>query len=69
MKTTWLPIVDHPAIPAEQASELAETFLAGFTLAISAGELNASDEWNRLLPDLEFTQPREFLTEAWKGKP
>jgi hypothetical protein len=69
MKIPWLPIVDHPAIPAEQANALAEMFLAGFTLAISAGELNVSDEWNRLLPNVEFTQPQQFLTEAWKRKP
>ena len=69
VKTTWLPKVDHPAIPAEQANAFAESFLAGITLGIAAGALKVSDEWNRLLPDLKFTQPRQLLTEAWKAKP
>lgn len=69
MKTTWLPVVDHPAIPPEQAKAFAEMFLAGFSLGMSAGALNTSDEWNKLLPDFQFTQPRPFLTDMWKDKP
>ncbi|KAJ4176093.1 hypothetical protein NW755_014615, partial [Fusarium falciforme] len=32
---------------------------------VSAGNFEISDEWNKLLPDYEFTQPKEFLREAW----
>ena len=66
---TWLPKLTHAAIPKDQADALAGQFLAGMTLSIDAGALNVSDEWNRLFPDYEFTQPREFLTEIWKDKP
>lgn len=69
VKSTWLPKVDHPAIAADQAAGFAEMFLAGFTLGISAGALNVPDEWNRLLPDHRFQQPRQFLLGAWKGNP
>lgn len=46
-----------------------KVIVAGLLLAISAGAYNCSDEWNRLLPDYKFTQPEEFLSEAWRGKP
>lgn len=69
VKSTWLPKVSHPAIPPEQAGALAGMFLAGMSLGISCGALNVSDDFNRLFPDYEFVQPRQFLLEAWQGKP
>lgn len=42
--------------------------VAGMLLGISVGAMSVSDEWNRLLPDLEFTRAEEFLKDAWKGK-
>lgn len=64
-----MPKVDHAAIPPDQADALAGMLLAGFTLGISVGALNVSDEWNQLLPDYKFVQPRRFLSEAWQDKP
>ena len=69
VKSSWKPHVVHPSIPPEQATILAGSMLAGMTLGIRLGSLIISDEWNRLLPDYKFTQPREFLAEAWRGKP
>lgn len=69
VQSTWLPKVSHAAIPADQAEALAENLLAGMTLGISAGALNVSDEWNTLFPEYKFIQPRELLSEAWKGRP
>lgn len=69
VKSTWMPIVSHTAIPPKQAKSLATTLLSGMTLGIAAGALHVSDEWNQLLPDYKFTQPRQFLSEAWDGKP
>jgi hypothetical protein len=43
--------------------------MSGILLGISAGALDVSDEWNRLLPDYKLTQAEDFLTEAWRGKP
>jgi hypothetical protein len=67
-KCSWLPIVDHPGIPRDQAEALAPVFLAGVLLGISAGVLNVTDEWNQLLPDYQFTQAAEFLSEFWCDK-
>lgn len=68
-KCSWLPTVDHPGIPREQAEALAPMLVASMLLSISTGALKVTDEWNQLLPDYEFTQAAEFLTEAWKEKP
>ncbi|MCJ1471918.1 hypothetical protein MMC13_000559 [Lambiella insularis] len=67
-KCSWLPTVDHPGIPHEQAEALAPMLVAGMLLGTSAGALRVTDEWNRLLPDYQFTQAEEFLAEAWHGK-
>ncbi|KAK3939634.1 NAD(P)-binding protein [Diplogelasinospora grovesii] len=69
VNTTWLPKVDHPAIPAEQVEKMAAGMVAGMLLAISAGAMSVSDEWNKILPDCKFTKAEEFLAEAWRGKP
>ena len=68
-KTSWLPKVDHPSIPPEQVAVLSKTIVGGLLLAISAKAFQCSDEWNRLLPDYKFTQPEEFLSAFWRGKP
>jgi hypothetical protein len=67
-KCSWLPIVDHPGIPCNQAEALAPMFVAGMLLGISAGVLNVTDEWNQLLPDYQFSQAAEFLAEFWHDK-
>jgi len=59
----------EPAIPAEQVDELAAGMVAGMLLGISAGAMSVSDEWNRLLPNCEFTPAEDFLVEAWRGRP
>ena len=69
IKSSWKPHVTHQAIAPEQAKIIGEGLLMGMILGIRAGSLIISDEWNQLLPDYEFIQPREFLTEAWRGKP
>ena len=66
---SWLPKADHPSFTPEEGEALAASFTAGMLLGISAGGLNVSDEWNRLLPDYEFTTAEEFLAKAWRGKP
>jgi hypothetical protein len=68
VKCSWLPIVDHPGIPRGQAEALAPMFVAGVLLGISVGVLNVTDEWNQLLPDYQFNQATEFLSEFWRDK-
>ncbi|KAH8747596.1 hypothetical protein F5883DRAFT_474278 [Diaporthe sp. PMI_573] len=65
VKSSWLPNSSHHSIPPEARDALAGTMFSGFVLAFSAGIINVSDEWNRLLPDYKFTQTEEFLSEAW----
>lgn len=67
--TSWVPKLDHPSIPPEQVDMFSRIIVAGITLAIHAGAYECSDEWNQLLPDYKFTQPEEFCSEAWRGKP
>jgi hypothetical protein len=67
-KCSWLPTVDHPGIPREQAEALAPMLVAGMLLSIPTGALKVTDEWNQLLPDYHFTQAAEFLAEAWRDK-
>ena len=68
-KTSWIPKLDHPSIPPEQVEMFSRIIVAGILLAVSAKAFECSDEWNRLLPGYKFTQPEEFLSEAWRGKP
>ncbi|KAK1624400.1 NmrA-like family protein [Colletotrichum phormii] len=44
---------------------VAPSMLSGMLRGIVAGNLECSDEWNRLLPGYEFTQPEDFLATAW----
>ncbi|KAK0732089.1 hypothetical protein B0H67DRAFT_566659 [Lasiosphaeris hirsuta] len=68
LKSSWVPLLEHPAIPKDQAEFFSRMFI---TLAMQGSLANAwevSDEWNRLLPDFEFTSIEKFLTEVWAGK-
>ncbi|KAM0426413.1 hypothetical protein ACHAPT_008460 [Fusarium lateritium] len=66
VKASWMPIVTHPDVPPESREALAAGLLTGLLLGgFSAGNLKVTDEWNQLLPDYKFTQPEEFLSEAW----
>ena len=68
-KGSWVPKLDHPSLTPEQAEMLSPMMNAKILLAISEKAYRVSDEWNRLLPDYEFTGAEEFLTKAWSDKP
>lgn len=68
VKSTWLPKVEHPAIPVKQL-DLSAAIVSGVTLGMSAGAFYVSDEWNRLLPDYEMTRAEDFLGDVWGDKP
>ncbi|QKX61051.1 uncharacterized protein TRUGW13939_08197 [Talaromyces rugulosus] len=68
IQSTWRPKVDHPSMPPEQTDALAGKLLSGVLLAISAGAFQVSDEWNRLLPDYQFTGADDFLSRFWQDK-
>ncbi|ENH67087.1 hypothetical protein FOC1_g10004720 [Fusarium oxysporum f. sp. cubense race 1] len=65
VKASWLPLPEHPSIPVEMRKKVAADMIKCFLLGIKHGALRVSEEWNKLLPDYEFTQPEEFLTKAW----
>ncbi|KXH69028.1 NmrA-like family protein [Colletotrichum salicis] len=65
VKAPWLPKVEHPSIPPETLDAVAPSLLSGMLRGIVAGNLECSDQWNRLLPGYEFTQPEDFLATAW----
>ena len=68
IKAPWLPLVDHPSIPKEQAEELAPKLIAELLLALHVGAWRVETQWNRLLPGHEFTGVEGFLKEHWQGK-
>ncbi|KAI8238394.1 hypothetical protein K4K54_000007 [Colletotrichum sp. SAR 10_86] len=65
--SSWTLEVKHPSIPPETRKAVAASLLSGILLGFSAGCFNTSSEWNQLLPDFKFTQPEEFLSQAWKS--
>ncbi|KAH7156641.1 hypothetical protein EDB81DRAFT_867640 [Dactylonectria macrodidyma] len=65
IKSSWVPSVTHQSIPLESREAFAGMAVSGLLLGYSAGNFDVSDAWNKLLPDYKFTQPEEFLTEAW----
>ncbi|KAK2002115.1 NmrA-like family protein [Colletotrichum falcatum] len=64
-KAPWVPHVEHPSIPKESRDAISPRLFSGWLLGVSAGNFDISDDWNRRLPDFEFTQPEEFLATAW----
>ena len=69
LKSTWTPAFSHPSVPKEQWPAFAEMVTIGSLLAFENGGWRASDEWNKLLPDIKFKSPEVYLTEIWAGKP
>jgi hypothetical protein len=68
-ESDWMPLADHPSIPVDQRESISKFMFTRLTYALSIGCLHISDEWNKLLPDYEFTQAVPFLTGVWEGKP
>ncbi|KAK3328797.1 hypothetical protein B0H66DRAFT_596412 [Apodospora peruviana] len=65
---SWLPPLDHPSlkgVPADQMEEMKKGFWSAFLLSVAKGSWTVSNEWNQLLPDLEFTDVESFLREWW----
>jgi hypothetical protein len=67
--STWVPKIDHPSIPPDYVETASKTGVAGILLAVKEKAFESGDEWNRLLPDYEFTGAEAFLRKAWAGKP
>lgn len=66
--SSWKPKIEHPSITAEQIEELESQFVSGIVLSMGSGVMDGSDEWNKLLPEYNFTSAEAFLSEFWYGK-
>jgi hypothetical protein len=53
----------------DQAQEMLKNVLIGTLISSAKGAWDVSDEFNKLLPDFEFTKIEDFLTLIWEGKP
>lgn len=69
LNTSWMPLIDHPGMSVEERRAQAHGMTAGMLKAFNADAFHSTNEWNKLLPDLELTSAEEFLTKAWEGKP
>lgn len=69
LKASWGLKAVHQAVPEGQAAALLKAVSIGILLSSSKGAWDSSDEWNRFLPDHEFTSVEGFLSKIWEGKP
>ncbi|RYP41826.1 hypothetical protein DL768_010436 [Monosporascus sp. mg162] len=67
-KTDGITVVDLHKAPREEVETWLESALRRILLAISRGAYAVTDEWNRILPDYEFTQVGDLLKEVWGEK-
>ncbi|EAT87278.1 hypothetical protein SNOG_04887 [Parastagonospora nodorum SN15] len=68
LKTSWVPVFDHPIIPVESREEFSKTFVIEFFVAMGRGAWGVSDEFNKRFPEYKFTGVEEYLSKAWEGK-
>lgn len=59
----------HTAFTEEEAAALMKIVLIGILLSSAKGAFDVSDEFKRILPDVNFTSIEDLLAKAWDGKP
>lgn len=72
LTASWTLGARHSSFTDDQADQVAKmkrTVLIGTLLGSAKGAWDVSDEFNRLLPDYQFTQTEDFLTAVWEGRP
>ncbi|KAF5012101.1 hypothetical protein FDECE_1818 [Fusarium decemcellulare] len=68
LPVAWYPIVEHAGVPGNLREELSKLASLNFIKGTINGSWNVSDEWNKLLPRLNFTDARTYLTQVWEGR-
>ncbi|PNP61401.1 hypothetical protein FNYG_13884 [Fusarium nygamai] len=63
--TSWYPVVEHHALPDEMREQVSKSVLVEYIAALQRGVWTVSDEWNKLLPDFEFTSAESYLKRIW----
>ncbi|KAF7588116.1 hypothetical protein BBP40_006149 [Aspergillus hancockii] len=67
-KTDWYPIVQHPSISKDRVDEISKMVTLDFVQGAWKGGWSVSDEWNKLLPNYQFTSVEAYLEALWKGE-
>lgn len=62
------PLMEYPAIPNDRRVEFSRMATAEAMKGITRGAWEVSDEWNKLLPGFQFSEPEQFLRRYWEGK-
>ncbi|KAI2615531.1 NAD(P)-binding protein [Hypoxylon sp. NC1633] len=57
----------HNSSP-EQLGAFLQWATRGILLAVTRGVYDVTDEWNKILPDYEFTQVEDFVKKLWGNK-
>ncbi|KIL87120.1 hypothetical protein FAVG1_09674 [Fusarium avenaceum] len=63
--TSWYPVVEHHGVPEEMREQISKGVLVEYVAGLKRGVWTVSDEWNKLLPDFEFTSAESYLKGIW----
>ena len=69
LNASWGLEAVHHAVSPSDAAALLKMVSIGILLSSSKGAWDVSDELNKLFPDYNFVQAKDFLRMAWEGKP
>lgn len=70
LNTSWIPMIELPSLPpGMDVRAFSEANISSVMAGALRGAWAVSDEWNKLLPDLQMTTVEGFLREIWEGKP
>jgi hypothetical protein len=61
-----MPAVTHPSIPEDQRDAIHKPLWIGLLTATAKGANDVTDEWNKLLPDLQFATVEDFARRLWE---
>ncbi|GKU07437.1 unnamed protein product [Fusarium langsethiae] len=63
--TSWYPVVEHHGVPKEMREQVSKGVLVEYATGLKRGVWTVSNEWNKLLPDSEFTSAEGYLKGIW----
>lgn len=58
-------MVEHHGVPKEMREQVSKGVLLEYAAGLKRGVWTVSNEWNKLLPDFEFTSAEEYLKGIW----
>ncbi|KAJ4992980.1 hypothetical protein SVAN01_01684 [Stagonosporopsis vannaccii] len=68
LKTSWYPVIEHSSLPDEYRESFSKSIFKEYLKTLASGGWSVSDEWNRLLPNFQFTSAEEYLKGVWRSK-